>query len=170
MFSHATHDSTIRKNLICNQYGTAYPISISKSQNNKIYGNYITNSTSGISVHNPEELDDDEMSSDNTKYNNTFNGVQNTIRASASSGNTFSNNIFDNVTDFHYTMTSDAGMNVENQTFDMVNVRGVSGDNTLSIQNSGTIIIGNTIDHDTDLEPYTTVLSYESMNIDSARE
>jgi mannuronan 5-epimerase len=170
MFSRATHDSTIRNNLIYNQYGTAYPISISESQNNEIYGNYITNSTSGISVHNPVELDGDGMSSDNRVYNNTFDGVQNAIRASASSDNTFSNNIFDNVTDFHYTMTSDAGMNIENQNFDTVDVRGVSGDNTLSIQNSGTIIIDNTIDHDTDLEPYTTVLSGESMNIDSARE
>jgi hypothetical protein len=52
----------------------------------------------------------------------------------------------------------------------MTNIRGVSGDNSLSIQNSGTIIIDNTIDHDTDLEPYKTVLSDESMSIDSVRE
>jgi hypothetical protein len=61
-------------------------------------------------------------------------------------------------------------MDIENQIFDMTNVRGFSGDNTLSIRNSGTILIDNTMDHDTDLEPYTMVLSGESMNIDSARE
>src|SRR5215208_805399 len=165
MLSRATHDSTIRNNIIYNQYETAYPISISESQNNEIHGNNITNSTFGISVHNPVELDEDGMSTDNRIYNNTFNGVQNAIRASASS-----NNLFGNVTDFHYTMTSDASMDIENQIFDMVNVRGVSGDNTLSIRNSGTIIIDNTIEHDTALEPYTEVLSVQSVKIDSARE
>src|SRR5215216_1727514 len=170
MLSRATHDSTIRNNIIHNQYETAYPISISESQNNEIHGNNITNSTFGISVHNPVELDEDGMSTDNRIYNNTFNGVQNAIRASASSDNIFSNNLFGNVTDFHYTMTSDASMDIENQIFDMVNVRGVSGDNTLSIRNSGTIIIDNTIEHDTALEPYTEVLSDQSVKIDSARE
>ena len=170
MFSRATHDSTIRNNLIYNQYESAYPISISESQNNEIYGNDISNSTTGISVHNPLQLDEDGMSSDNRIYNNTFDGVQNAIRAVTSSDNTFSNNIFGNVTDFHYILTSNASMDIENQIFDMANVRGVSGANTLSIRDSGTIIIDNTIDHDTDIEPYTQVLSGQSININSARE
>ncbi len=170
MFSRATHDSTIRNNLIYNQYGSAYPISISESQNNEIYGNNISNSSGGISVHNPLELDEDGMSSDNRIYNNTFDGVQSAIRAVASSDNTFSTNIFGNVTDFHYIMTSDASMDIENQIFEMANVRGVSGANTLSIRDSGTIIIDNTIDHDTDIEPYTAVLSGQTININSARE
>jgi parallel beta-helix repeat protein len=170
MFSRATHDSTIRNNLIYNQYESAYPISISESQNNEIYGNDISNSTTGISVHNPVQLDEDGMSSDNRIYNNTFDGVQNAIRAVTSSDNTFSNNIFGNVTDFHYILTSNASMDIENQIFDMANVRGVSGANTLSIRDSGTIIIDNTIDHDTDIEPYTQVLSGQSININSASE
>src|SRR5215204_1738882 len=156
MFSRATHDSIIRNNLIYNQYGSAYPISIFESRDNEIYGNIIHNSTTGISVHNPVELDEDGMSSGNRIYNNTFDGVQNGIRALASSDNIFSNNIFGNVTDFHYTMSSDASMDIENQIFDMVNVRGFSGDNTL--------------EHDTGLEPYTEVLSDQSVKIDSARE
>ena len=170
MFSRATHDSIIRNNLIYNQYESAYPISISESQNNEIYGNDISNSTTGISVHNPVQLDEDGMSSDNRIYNNTFDGVQNAIRAVTSSDNTFSNNIFGNVTDFHYILASNASMDIENQIFDMANVRGVSGSNTLSIRDSGTIIVDNTIDHDTDIEPYTQVLSGQSININSARE
>jgi parallel beta-helix repeat protein len=170
MLSRATHDSTIRNNLIYNQYESAYPISISESQNNEIYGNDISNSTTGISVHNPVQLDEDGMSSDNRIYNNTFDGVQNAIRAVTSSDNTFSNNIFGNVTDFHYILTSNASMDIENQIFDMANVRGVSGSNTLSIRDSGTIIVDNTIDHDTDIEPYTQVLSGQSININSASE
>jgi parallel beta-helix repeat protein len=170
MFSRATHDSIIRNNLIYNQYGSAYPISIFESRNNEIYGNIISNSTTGISVHNPVDLDEDGMSSGNRIYNNTFDGVQNGIRALASSDNIFSNNTFGNVTDFHYTMSSDASMDIENQTFDKVNVRGFSGDNTLSIRNSGTIIIDDTIEHDTSLQPYTEVISDQSMKIDSARK
>jgi parallel beta-helix repeat protein len=170
MFSRATHDSTIRNNLIYNQYESAYPISIFESQNNEIYGNNISNSTTGISVHNPLELDEDGMSSDNRIYNNTFDGVQNAIRALASSDNTFSNNIFGNVTEYHYIMTSDASIDIENQIFDTVNVRGVSGANTLSIRDSGTVTIDNTIDHDTDIEPYTAVLSGQSISINSASE
>jgi poly(beta-D-mannuronate) C5 epimerase len=170
MFSRATHDSTIRNNVIYNQYGSAYPISISESQNNEIYGNHISNSTTGISVHNPLQLDEDGMSSGNRIYDNTFDGVQNAMRAVASSNNIFSSNVFGNVTDFHYIMTSNASMDIENQIFDMVNVRGVSGSNTLSIRDSGTIIIGNTINHDTDIEPYAQTLSGQSIDINSARE
>jgi parallel beta-helix repeat protein len=170
MFSRATRDSTIRDNIIYNQYESAYPISISESQNNEIYGNNISNSTFGISVHNPMELDADGMSSNNRIYNNTFDSVQHAIRARASSDNTFSNNVFGSVTDSHYIMAEDAIIHIENQIFDMVDVRGGSGDNTFSIRDSGTIIIDNSIHHDTDLEPYVEVLSSQSMNIDSARQ
>ncbi len=170
MFSRATHDSIIRNNIIYNQYESAYPISISESQNNEIYGNTITNSTGGISVHNPLQLDEDGMSSDNRIYDNTFDGVQNAMRAVASSNNTFSSNVFGNVTDFHYIMTSNASMDIENQIFDMANIRGVSGSNTLSIRDSGTIVIDNTTNHDTEMEPYTQILSGQTVNVNSARE
>src|ERR671922_121383 len=170
MFSRATHDSIIRNNLIYNQYGSAYPISISESQNNQVYGNDISNSTTGISVHNPTQLDEDGMSSGNRIYSNTFDDMQNAIRAVSSSNNTFSNNIFGNITNFHYIMTSDASINIENQVFNTANVRGISGANTISIRESGAIIIDNTINHDTDIEPYTQVLSDRSINIKSASE
>jgi hypothetical protein len=170
MFSRATRDSTMRNNIVYNQYGSAHAISISESQNNEIYDNNISNSTIGISVHNPVQLDADGMSTGNRIYNNTFNGLEHAIRALASSDNTFSNNAFGNVTGSHYLMALDAGINIENQIFEMVNVDGRSGDNTLSIRNSETIIIDDTIEHDTDLEPYVEALSSESINIDSARQ
>ncbi|MDQ3851983.1 MAG: hypothetical protein M3299_04030, partial [Thermoproteota archaeon] len=74
------------------------------------------------------------------------------------------------VTDFHYIMTSNASMDIENQIFDMANIRGVSGSNTLSIRNSGTIIIDNTTNHDTEMEPFTQILSGQTVNVNSARE
>ena len=170
MFSRATRDSIIRNNLVYNQYGSATPISISESQDNEIYGNNISNSTYGISVHNPAVLDEDGMSSGNMIYDNTFDGVQYALRAMASSDNTFSNNAFGNVTDYHYIMTLDASIDIEDQIFSSVNIRGISGDNTLSIQDSGIITIDNNMDHDTDVEPYTQVLSSQTINIDSGRE
>src|ERR671922_126052 len=170
MFSRATHDSTIRNNFVYNQFDSAHPISISESQDNEIYGNNISNSTYGISVHNPVVLDEDGMSSGNMIYDNTFDGVQYALRAMASSDNTFSNNAFGNVTDYHYIMTLDASIDIEDQIFSSVNIRGISGDNTLSIQDSGIITIDNNMDHDTDVEPYTQVLSSQTINIDSTRE
>jgi hypothetical protein len=170
MFSRATRDSTMRNNIVYNQYGSAHAISISESQNNEVYDNNISNSTIGISVHNPVQLDADGMSTANRISNNTFDGLEHAIRALASSDNTFSNNVFGNVTGSHYLMALDAGINIENQIFEMVNVDGRSGDNTLSIRNSGTIIIDDSIEHDTDLEPYLEVLSSGSINIDSARQ
>jgi parallel beta-helix repeat protein len=116
------------------------------------------------------ELDEDGMSSGNMIYDNTFDSVQYAIRALASSDNTFSNNAFSNVTDYHYIITWDASIDIENQIFSSVNIRGILGDNTLSIRDSGIITIDNNMDHDTDAEPYTQVLSSETINIDSARE
>ena len=170
MFSRATHDSVIRNNLVYNQFGTATAISISESQNNEIYGNNISNSTYGISVHNPVILEEDGMSSGNIIHDNTFDGVQNAIRALASSDNTFSHNTFGNVTDYHYIMSSDASIDIQDQIFSSVNIRGVSGANTLSIQDSGRISIDNGREYDTDEELYTQVLSYQTININSARE
>src|SRR5918992_5839916 len=168
MFSRATHDSTIRNNVIYNQYESAYPISIFESRNNEIYGNIISNSTTGISVHNPVALDEDGMSSGNMIYNNTFDNLQNGIRASASIDNTLSSNIFGNVTDFQYIMSMDATMDIENQNFDMINIRGVEGANTLTIRNSGEIIIDNSTAYNTDIQPYTEVLFSRSINVVSA--
>jgi hypothetical protein len=67
-------------------------------------------------------------------------------------------------------MTSNASMDIENQVFDMANVRGVLGGNTLSIQDSGTIIVDNTVNHDTNTEPYTQILSGQTINVNSATE
>jgi parallel beta-helix repeat protein len=170
MFSRATHDSTIRNNFVYNQFGSATAISISESQNNEVYGNNISNSTYGISVHNPVVLEEDGMSSGNMIYDNTFDGVQYAIRALASSDNTFSDNTFGNVTDYHYIMTSEASIDIQNQIFSSVNIRGISGANTLSIEDSGVINIDNSREHDTDEEPYTQVLSSQTINVDSARE
>jgi mannuronan 5-epimerase len=170
MFSRATHDSIIRDNLIYNQFGTATPISISESQNNEVYGNNVSNSTYGISVHNPVVLEEDGMSSGNMIYDNTFDGVHYAIRALASSDNTFLDNTFGDVIEYHYIMTSDASIDIQNQVFSSVNIRGISGANTLSVQDSGTITIDNSREHDTDVEPYTQVLSSETINIDSAGE
>ena len=160
MFSRATHDSIMRNNLIYSQQGAAVPISISESQNNKIYGNNISNSTEGVYIHN--------QSSGNMVYDNTFNNVENAIRTKASTGNTLSNNHFHNVGENHYVMSSNAALDIQKQVFSSTNIRGGSGANTLSIGSSGTIIVDNNMRHNTDEQPYTQVLSSEDVSIDSA--
>ena len=160
MFSRATHDSIMRNNLIYSQQGAAVPISISESQNNKIYGNNISNSTEGVYIHN--------QSSGNMVYDNTFNNVENAIRTKASTGNTLSNNHFHNVGENHYVMSSDAALDIQKQVFSSTNIRGGSGANTLSIGGSGTIIVDNNMRHNTDEQPYTQVLSSEDVSVDSA--
>lgn len=170
MFSRATHDSIIRNNLVYNQFGSAHPISISESQDNEVYGNNLSNSTIGISVHNPVVLDEDGMSSGNMIYDNRFDNVPNPIRAIASSDNTFSNNAFVKVTEYHYTLTSDASIDIEDQQFSSVNIRGFSGANTLSIQDSGVITVDNNKEHNTDEEPYAHTLSSQTINIESASD
>ena len=170
MFSRATHDSIIRNNSIYNQFGTATPISISESQDNEVYDNNISNSTYGISVHNPVVLEEDGMSRGNIIHDNTFDDVQYAIRAMASSDNTFSDNTFRNVTDYHYILTSDASIDIENQLFSSTNIRGISGSNTVSIQDSGIITIDNGRELDTDEQPYTQTLSSQTININSAQE
>jgi hypothetical protein len=67
-------------------------------------------------------------------------------------------------------MTFDAGMIIEDQDFDMVNIRGVSGANTVTIQDSGTIIVDHAISYDTDEEPFTEVLSFRTLNVNSTTE
>jgi mannuronan 5-epimerase len=168
MFSIATHDSIMRNNSVYNQYDSAAAISISESQNNKIYGNTISNSTYGISVHNPVLASDNGKSTGNMIYDNTFDSVQNAIRAIASSGNIFSNNQFHNVTDAHYLMTSGASIDIQKQTFSAVNIRGDLGANNLSIRDSGIIDVDNGMRHNTDEQPYTRVLSSQRVSINSA--
>jgi len=170
MFSRATHDSIIRNNLVYNQFGSDIPIAISESQDNKVYGNNISNSTNGISVHNPEVLDEDGMSSGNRIYDNRFDSVASPIRAIASSDNTFSNNSFADITENHYSLTYDASIDIEHQQFSSVNIRGFSGSNTVSIQDSGVITVDDNLEHDTDEEAYTHTLSSQTINIESAND
>jgi hypothetical protein len=67
-------------------------------------------------------------------------------------------------------LTSNARMDIEDQAFDMTNVRGILGSNTLSIQSSGTITVDNSTTHDTDIEPYTQILTDRTVNINSLPE
>ena len=169
MFSRGNHDSIIRNNTIYNQRESAVGIAVSESQNNKIYGNTIRDSTIAISVHNPVLSSDDGKSTGNMIYDNSFDNVQNALRAIASSSNTFSNNHFRNVTDYHYIMTSGATMDIQQQTFSAVNIRGDLGSNTLTIRDSGPIVVDNRGRYNTDEQPYTQVLSGQAIRIDSER-
>ena len=64
-FSRGTTNSIMRnKFVVYNQPGDAYPIavSVSESRNNQVYGNKISDSEIGITVHNPSRPDEDGVS------------------------------------------------------------------------------------------------------------
>ena len=167
-FSRATTNSIMRNNVVYNQGGEAYPISISisESQNNQIYGNKISDSKYGISVHNPSPPDEDGASTGNVIRDNSFDNVEYAIRASASADNTFASNTFGTIHVQHFIMSSSADIKIENQTFSNTHIRGTSGNNVVTIQNSSMIEVGG-VTYDTDSTPFTATLSSETITVNS---
>jgi Right handed beta helix region len=170
-FSRATTNSIMRNNVVYNQPGDAYPIaiSISESQNNQIYGNKVSDSEIGITVHNPSIPDDDGVSTGNTIRDNTLERVKYAFRALASAENTFESNAFGTVTGNHYLIGSSASITIDNQMFSSTTIRGTSGNNEVTIQNSGIIEIGSTTYNTCD-SPYKTRLSDRTITVNSVSE
>jgi poly(beta-D-mannuronate) C5 epimerase len=166
-FSRGTTNSIMRNNVVYNQPGDAYPIavSISESRNNEVYSNKVSDSEIGITVHNPTNPDDG-YSTGNTIRDNTLERVKYAFRALSSAENTFESNAFGTVTGNHYLIGSSASITIENQEFSDTSIRGMSGNNEVTIQNSGIIEIEGTT-YDTDVTPYKKRLSDETITVNS---
>jgi mannuronan 5-epimerase len=167
-FSRGTTNSIMRNNVVYNQPGDAYPIavSVSESRNNQVYGNKVSDSEIGITVHNPSTPDEDGVSRGNIIRDNTLERVQYAFRALSSAENTFASNAFGTVTGNHYLIGSSASITIENQKFSNTSIRGMSGNNEVTIQNSGMIKIGGTT-YDTDVTPYKKRLSDQTITVNS---
>jgi mannuronan 5-epimerase len=167
-FSRGTTNSIMRNNVVYNQPGDAYPIavSVSESRNNQVYGNKISDSEIGITVHNPSTPGEDGVSSGNMIRGNTLERVQYAFRALSSAENTFASNAFRTVTGNHYLIGSSASITIENQKFSNTSIRGMSGNNEVTIQDCGMIKIGGTI-YDTDATPYKKKLSGQTITVNS---
>jgi parallel beta-helix repeat protein len=164
----ATVNSKIRNNVVYNQPGNAFPvgISVSESRNNEVYGNKISDSLYGVTVHNPSPPSSNGISSGNKIYDNSVDNVQYGFRALASSDNTFASNTFGTVTSNHYLIGNSATITIENQKFSNTTIRAMSGQNDVTITNSGTIKIGSNT-YSTDSTPYKTTLSGQTITINS---
>jgi poly(beta-D-mannuronate) C5 epimerase len=167
-FSRGTTNSIMRNNVVYNQPGDAYPIaiSVSESRNNQVYGNKISDSEIGITVHNPSTPDEDGVSTGNIIRDNTLERVKYAFRALSSAENTFASNAFSTITGNHYLIGSSASIIIENQTFSNTSIRGMSGNNEVTIKNCGLIKIGGAI-YDTKATPYTKRLSDQTITVNS---
>jgi parallel beta-helix repeat protein len=167
-FSRGTTNSIMRNNVVYNQPGDAYPIavSVSESHNNRVYGNRISDSEIGITVHNPSTPDEDGVSTDNIIRGNTLERVKYAFRALSSAENTFTSNAFGTVTGNHYLIGSSASITIDHQKFSNTTIRAMSGHNDVTITKSGTIKIGSST-YNTDLTPYKTTLSGQTITINS---
>lgn len=167
-FSRATTNSIMRNNVVYNQPGDAYPIavSVSESRNNQVYGNRISDSEIGITVHNPSNPGEEGISSDNIIRDNTLERVKYAFRALSSAENTFASNTFGTVTGNHYLIGSTASITIENQKFSNTSIRGLSGNNEVTIQDCGKIKIGGTT-YDTNVTPYKKRLSDQTITVNS---
>ena len=167
-FSRGTTNSIMRNNVVYNQPGDAYPIaiSVSESRDNQVYGNKISDSEIGITVHNPSTPDEDGVSTGNIIRDNTLERVKYAFRALSSAENTFASNAFSTITGNHYLIGSSASIIIENQTFSNTSIRGMSGNNEVTIKNCGLIKIGGAI-YDTKATPYTKRLSDQTITVNS---
>lgn len=167
-FSRGTTNSIMRDNVVYNQPGDAYPIaiSVSESRNNKLFNNRVSDSEIGITVHNPSSPDEDGVSSDNVISGNTLERVKYAFRALSSAENTFAGNAFGTVTGNHYLIGSSASITIENQKFSNTSIRGMPGNNEVTIQDCGLIKIGSTT-YDTDKTIYKKRLSDQTITVNS---
>jgi nitrous oxidase accessory protein NosD len=168
-FSRATTNSKMMGNTVYHQ-AEGIAISVSESRNNEIFNNHVSDAVYGISVHNPSTPDSDGISSGNKIHDNTIgeNGdVQYGFRAIASSSNTFATNTFGtHITSNHYLIGSSSSITIDHQKFLNTTIRAMSGNNVVTITDSGIIKIGSKT-YNTDTTPYKTTLSGQTITINS---
>jgi hypothetical protein len=92
--------------------------------------------------------------------------VKYAFRALSSAENTFENNAFGTVTGNHYLIGSSASITIKDQKFSNTSIRGVAGNNEVTIQNCGMIKIGATT-YDTNVTPYKKRLSDQTITVNS---
>jgi parallel beta-helix repeat protein len=105
-------------------------------------------------------------STENNIEHNTVDGAKYGMVFSKATSNTATNNSFDGVSSYEYFLTSDAKMTIDSQEFSSTKIRGQTGTNYATIQNSGTIKIGQDV-IDINTNPYTVSLSSATITVDS---
>ena len=166
-FSRNMHDSIVRSNTI---YNSDKGIIITESPNNEVYSNTIYNVSDGFYLTTPTASDDglDGLTTENRIYNNMIRNAENGIKVGNSDGNIFANNAFENIESYEYLVSDGSEITIENQHFTDDEISGGSGENTVTISNSGMITLDNDDSeddnddndaYDTDNDFYTVELS-----------
>jgi parallel beta-helix repeat protein len=136
-----------------------------------VYSNTIYNVSDGFYLTTPTASDDglDGLTTENRIYNNTVRNANNGIKVGNSDGNIFENNTFENIESYEYLVSDSSEITIEDQHFTDDEISGGSGENTVTISNSGMITFDNDDDseddnddndaYDTDNDFYTVELS-----------
>jgi mannuronan 5-epimerase len=161
MLSRNTYNSEVTNNKV-HDHPSNYGIFVSQSPNNQIHDNILTRNMYGIYVK-------ESTSTGNNIEHNTVDGAKYGMVFSKATSNTATNNAFDGVSSYEYFLTSDAKLTIDSQEFSSTEIRGQTGTNYATIQNSGKIKVGQDV-IDTNTNPYTASLSSATITVDSVSE
>jgi poly(beta-D-mannuronate) C5 epimerase len=158
MLSRNTYNSVVSNNEV-HDHPSNYGIFVSQSPNNQIHDNILTRNMYGIYVK-------ESTSTGNVIEHNTVDGAKYGMVFATATSNTATNNAFDGVSSYEYFLTLGAKLTIDSQEFSSTHIRGQTDTNYVTIQNSGTIKVGQDV-IDTDTNPYTVSLTGATITIDS---
>jgi poly(beta-D-mannuronate) C5 epimerase len=158
MLSRNTYNSVVSNNEV-HDHPSNYGIFVSQSPNNQIHDNILTRNMYGIYVK-------ESTSTGNIIEHNTVDGAKYGMVFATATSNTARNNTFGGVSSYEYFLTLGAKLTIDSQKFSSTQIRGQTGTNYITIQNSGTIKVGQDV-IDTGTNPHTVSLTGATITIDS---
>jgi mannuronan 5-epimerase len=135
MFSRNTTNSVARFNTV---YGGPVGIAITESAHNRIYNNSISVTTSAITLNTQGDAPD-RVSVNNTISSNLIRDSLYGIKITQSEDNAAINNEFDRVGQ-EYLLSDNSALNIEDQDFSEVQLRGGAGSNAFNVTNTGEVV------------------------------
>jgi mannuronan 5-epimerase len=159
MLSRNTYNSEVSNNKV-HDHPSNYGIFVSQSPNNQIHDNALTRNMYGIYVK-------ESTSTGNVIEDNFVNSAKYGMVFATATSNTARNNTFESVSSYEYYLTLGAKLTIDSHAFSSTQIIGQTDTDHVTIQNSGTIKIGQDV-IDTDTTPYTVSLTDDAtITIDS---
>jgi parallel beta-helix repeat protein len=161
MLSRNTYNSEVSNNKV-HDHPLNYGIFVSQSPNNQIHDNILTKNMYGIYVK-------EATSRGNVIEHNSVSSAKHGMVFATATSNTARNNTFDSVSSYEYYLILGAKLTIDSQAFSSTQIRGQTDTNYVTIQNSGTIKIGQNV-IDTDTTTHTVSLSGATITTDSVSD
>src|SRR5918992_872196 len=158
MLSRNTSNSEVSNNKV-HDHPSDYGIFVSQSPNNQIHNNALTRNMYGIYVK-------ESTSIGNVIEDNFVNSAKYGMVFATATSNTARNNTFENVSSYEYYLILGAKLTIDSHPFSSTQIIGQTDTHNVTIQNSGTIKIGQDV-IDTDATPYTVSLTNATITVDS---